>query len=408
MDELAINGGAKAKSVPYSRPNKYRGEERDLLLEVLNSGKLMGPDGKVADFEADVCGAFHVKHAIMVTSGTAALQTALVALGVSEGDEVITTPMTDFGTTAAILALHAIPIFSDIDLSTRLLDPQQVQKKITDKTRAIITVHMAGMPCEMDAFLAIGEETGVKILEDCAQAHGATYRGQFVGTMGHAGGFSMNESKQISTGDGGFVTTNDDETADIARLFRDKTYLRNQTLERGVQPIPFFGANLRPTNLQAAIAIAQLRKLEGLVARREQIVRRYIAELGDLPHLDFPKIADNARPSWWPLAIRYTGDEPTRDELVAIFRAEGIPINTSMSAVKNILHTDVIQKRKYYPLTDDIPTFWQNTTYNPDDCPNVDTLQATCLRLPVDERYTDEDIDQTIAAVKKVWAHYFL
>ena len=120
MDELAINGGAKAKTVPYNQPNKYTDEERELLLEVLDSGKLMGPDGKVADFEAEVCRAFDVKHAIMVTSGTVALQTALAALGVSEGDEVITTPMTDFGTTAAILALHAIPIFSDIDLSTAL------------------------------------------------------------------------------------------------------------------------------------------------------------------------------------------------------------------------------------------------------------------------------------------------
>ena len=224
-----------------------------------------------------------------------------------------------------------------------------MREKITDKTRAIIAVHMAGMPCEMDAFLSIGEETGVKILEDCAQAHGATYRGQFVGSIGDAAGFSMNESKQISTGDGGFVTTNDDETAEIARLFRDKTYLRDQTLERGMQPIPFFGANLRATNLQAAIAIAQLRKLEALVARRDQIARRYIAELGDLPHLDFPKIADNAQPSWWPLAIRYTGTAPTRDELVAILRAEGIPINTSMSAVKNILHTEVIAKTQILP-----------------------------------------------------------
>ena len=407
MEQLAINGGPKAKSVPYNQPAKYSGDERALLLEVLDSGKLMGPGGKVADFEADVCRAFQVKHAIMVTSGTAALQTALVALGVSEGDEVITTPMTDFGTTSAILALHAIPVFADIDLATRLLDPQKVRKKITDKTRAIITVHMAGMPCDMAAFQRIAEETGVKLLEDCAQAHGATYRGQFVGSIGDAAGFSMNESKQISTGDGGYVTTNDDTTADIARLFRDKTYLRDETRERGAQPIPFFGANLRPTNLQAAIAIAQLRKLEGLVARRDQIARRYIAELGHLPHLDFPKIAANAQPSWWPLAIRYTGTAPSRDELVAILRAEGIPINTSMSAVKNILHTEVIQKRKYYPLTDAIPTFWQNTAYDPDACPNVDTLQATCLRLPVDERHTDRDIDQTIAAVKKVWTHCF-
>ncbi len=106
--------------------------------------------------------------------------------------------------------------------------------------------------------------------------------------------------------------------------------------------------------------------------------------------------AASAPPSWGPLAIRSTGPNPTRDQLVDIFRAEGVPINTSMSAVKNILRTEVIQKRKYYPLTDAIPIFWQNTTYNPNACPNVDTLQSTCLRLPVDERYTDEALTKPL------------
>ena len=407
MEQLAINGGPKAKATAYNRPNKYDDEERTLLQEVMDSGKLMGTDGKVADFEAEVAQAFGVNHAVMVTSGTAALHTALAALGVSEGDEVITTSMTDFGTTSAILALHAVPVFADIDLDTRLLSPESVREKITDRTRVIITVHMAGMPCDLDPFLALSEETGIKILEDCAQAHGATYKGRFVGTIGHAAGFSMNESKHMSTGDGGFVTTNDDQTAELASLFRDKTYLRGQKLERGAQPIPFFGLNYRPTNLQAAVGIAQLHKLEHLVARCDQIVRRYYEELADLPHLDFPKIAEGAQPAWWPLAIRYTGDTPTRDELVQVFNAEGVPINTSMSAVKNILRTEIIQTKKYYPLTDTVPSFWKDTIYDPESCPNVDTLQATCLRLPVDQRYTDEDIDQTIVAVQKVWSHYF-
>ena len=407
MDPLAIKGGPKAKATPYNRPNKYDEEERTLLQEVLDSGKLMGPVGKVADFEAEVAQAFGVNHTVMVTSGTAALHTALAALGVSEGDEVITTSMTDFGTTSAILALHAVPVFADIDLDTRLLSPESVREKITDRTRVIITVHMAGMPCDLDPFLALSEETGIKILEDCAQAHGASYKGRFVGSIGHAAGFSMNESKHMSTGDGGFVTTNDDQTAELASLFRDKTYLRGQKLERGAQPIPFFGLNYRPTNLQAAVAIAQLHKLLHLVARNDQIVRRYYGELADLPHLDFPKIAENAQPAWWPLAIRYTGNTPTRDELVQVFNAEGVPINTSMSAVKNILRTEIIQTKKYYPLSDTVPSFWKDTTYDPESCPNVDTLQATCLRLPVDQRYTDEDIDQTIAAFKKIWSHYF-
>ena len=406
MNKLAIHGGPKAKPTPYHRPNRYGEEELIQLKAVIDSGNLMGPGGKVAEFEGLLKKVFGVRHAVMVTSGTAALHTALAALGVSEGDEVITTPMTDIGTVAGILALHAIPVFADIDPDTRLISPHSARERITNRTKVIVTVHMAGMPCDMDAFLNIGAETGVKLLEDCAQAHGGRYRGRFLGTLGHAAGFSMNESKQMSTGDGGFVFTNDDETGRIAALFRDKTYIRDGSIGRGSQPIPFCAVNYRPTGLQAAVAIAQLGKLDGVVARRDEIVRRYYAALSDLPHLSLPKIVEGGQPSWWPLAAAYSGESPARDELAAALRAEGVPVDAGMSAVTNTLRTELISRKKYYPLTDAVPAFWRDTVYDPDSCPNVDALQRTVLRLPVDHRFTDEDIDQTIDAVKKVWAHY--
>ena len=401
--ELAINGGPKAKPTPYTLTNRYGDEELALLKEVVESGRLMGPGGKVQEFEEAVAKAFGVKHVVMVTSGTAALHTALAALGVAEGDEVITTPMTDIGTVAAILALHAIPIFADIDLDTRLISPDSVRERISDRTRAIMTVHMSGLPCDMDAFNQISEETGVKLLEDCAQAHGGTYKGRILGSIGHAAGFSMNESKQMSTGDGGFVVTNDDETAWIANLFRDKTYIRDGSIGRGAQPIPFFALNYRPTCLQAAVGIAQLRKLDFVVPRRDVIARRYYAELSGLDGLDLPKIVDGGQPSWWPLSSRYTGTSPGRDEVAKTLSAEGLNISTGMTPPKNILSTELVRKKKYYPLTDEVPSFWRDTVYEPDSCPNVDVLQDTVMRLPVDHRYTDEDVDQTIAGVKKVW-----
>lgn len=407
MSKLAIHGGPKAKPTPYHRPNRYGEEELIQLKAVIDSGNLMGPGGKVAEFEGLLKKVFGVKHAVMVTSGTAALHTALAALGVAEGDEVITTPMTDIGTVAGILALHAIPIFADIDPETRLISPRSARERITNRTKVIITVHMAGMPCDMDAFLKISAETGVRILEDCAQAHGGQYRGRFLGTLGHAAGFSMNESKQMSTGDGGFVFTGDDETGKIAALFRDKTYIRDGSIGRGSQPIPFCAVNYRPTGLQAAVAIAQLGKLDGVVARRDEIVRRYYEELSGLPHLTLPKIVDGARPSWWPLAAAYTGVSPTRDDLAAALRAEGIPVDSAMCAVTNTLRTELISRKKFYPLTDEVPAFWRDTAYDPDSCPNVDLLQRTVLRLPVDHRFTDQDIDQTIDGVRKVWDHYF-
>jgi len=407
MSKLAIEGGPKAKPTPYQVTNRYGDEEMALVKEVLESGRLMGVDGKVKDFEEETAKYFGVSHAVMVTSGTAALHVALAALGVSEGDEVITNPMTDIGTVAAILALHAVPVFVDIDPKTRLISPELVRERITDKTKVMITVHMAGVPCPLDAFLKIREETGVKLLEDCAQAHGARYNGKLVGTIGDAAGFSMNESKQMSTGDGGFVLTNDDEVGRVAALFRDKTYVRGGGLRHGMQPVPFFALNYRPTCLQAAVGIAQLHKLEGLVERREAVVRRYYIELADVPHLEFPNLVEGAEASWWPLGVRYTGEGPSRDELVEALNAEGVPAGHCMSAVRNILRTEMIQNRQYYPYSEEPPSFLKEVSYDADACPEVDALQDSVIRLPVDERYSDQDISQTIEAVKKVWGHYF-
>jgi len=404
---LAIHGGPKAKTVPYNTPNRYGEEELAQLQETIASGRLMGPGGKVREFENAVAKAFGIKHVIMVTSGTAALHTALAALGVAEGDEVITTPMTDIGTVAAILALHAVPIFADIDLQTRLISPQSVRERITKRTKVVVTVHMSGLPCQMDEFLKISQERDVKLLEDCAQGHGGRYQGRLLGTIGHAAGFSMNESKQMTTGDGGFVFTNDDATARLADLYRDKTYVRDGSIGRGDQPILFFAMNYRPTALQAAVGIAQLHKLDWVVKRRDEIVRRYYTELSDVPYLDLPRLVEGTEPSYWPLAARYTGATPTRDEMAQALRAEGLVIDTGMSPANNILRTQLVSKKKYYPLTDVVPHFWRDTVYDPDSCPNVDELQRTVVRLPVDQRYTDQDITETIAAIRKVWGHYF-
>lgn len=405
MDSLALHGGPKAKPTDYATANRYGADEIAELQRVLEGGNLMGPGGVIKDFEAALCDAFQVRYAVTVTSGTAALHTALCALGVAEGDEVITTPMTDIGTVAAILALHAVPVFADIDLDTRLISPDSVRACIGPRTKVVIAVHMSGLPCDLDAFARISADTGVAILEDCAQAHGGRYRGTLLGGLGKAAGFSMNESKQMTTGDGGFVTTNDDDVARIAALFRDKTYLRDGSVGRGGQPIPFFALNYRANGLHAAVGLAQLRKLDGLVRRRDDIARRYYAELSDLKDFDLPRLSDGAEPSWWPVAGRYTGDGDKRDELVQALNAEGLSIGTGMSPANNILRTELVRTKRYYPLTDEVPAFWRDIDYDPDACPNVDELQRTVIRLPVDQRYSDEDIDQTIAGMRKVWAH---
>ena len=407
MTKLAIHGGPKAKTVPYASPNRYGDEELAQLTDVIREGRLMVSAGsKVSEFEEAVCEQFGCGFAIANSSGTASVQTALAAVGVSEGDEVITTPMIDAGVPVAILSQNAIPIFADIDIRHGLTDPASAEKLITPRTRAILLVHLGGNIADLDAFMAIGEKHNVAIVEDCSQSHAGRWKGSYVGMIGAIGAFSMNESKHMSTGDGGFCTTSDPEVARIARLFVDKTYIRDGSIT-GAQPLPFKGMNYRPNCLSAAVALAQLHKVEANVNRRREIVARYFDELADLPHLELPTVLDGAEPAYWPIYTRYTGSEPTRDEIVAALSAEGIPIATSIGPARNVLRSDLIRTKHYYPCTDVVPAFWRDTVYDADSCPSVDALTRTLMTLPVDYRYTDQDVTETIAAVRKVWAHYF-
>ena len=407
MSELAIHGGPKAKPTPYHTPNRYGEMELRHLAEAIETGKLMYHAGdKVREFQEGVQKAFDVAHCVMVTSGTAAIHAAMAAIGVAEGDEVITTPMVDAGAIAGILAQHAIPIFADIDIETVTLDPEKVEPLITERTKAIMVVHMSGNVADMDAFMRIGEKHGIHIVEDCSQCHGGRWKGKVAGTIGSVGAFSMNESKHMSGGEGGFLITNDAQAADLARLFSDKTY-RRKGVTRGSEPIPWLGINYRPTCLTGAMGVAQLARLPENIARRAAIAKQYYGNLADLPHFRLPRVYDGAEPNWWPMPSRYEGDTPTRDEILKALTAEGLVIRVGMCPADNMLRTELIQKKRFYPLTGRVPHFWRKTRYDPDSCPNVDRLGETALRLPVDQRYTDDDIAQTIEGFRKVWRHYF-
>ena len=407
MSDLAIHGGPKSKTTPYSRPNRYGELEKRYALEALDAAGLMMTNGSmVRRFEEAAAAAFGCRHVILTTSGTTALQTALVALGVCEGDEVITTAIADAGTFMSILAVHAVPIFADLHRDTVGPDPDSVEKLITPKTRAIINVHMAGIVGDMDRFLEISERHGIPLLEDCSQCHGGKWRGRCVGTMGRAGAFSMNESKHMSTGDGGFITTSDDAVARLARLYIDKTYSRGET-RRGDEVLLFAAINARPNCLTGAVALAQLERLQENLAARDRIVQRYLVELAGLHHLRLPQIHPDAECAWWPLPVLYTGNEPTRDEIAAALHAEGLAANSALSPTPGNLHQAVVKDKKYFADRDAIPHFLKDVEYDEWSCPVADEIARQVIRLPVDFRFTDQDIDETIAGIHKVWRHYF-
>lgn len=400
---LAIHGGPKSKTTPYRCPNRYGELEEKYVLEALDDRGLMMTHGSmVSRFEAAAADAFDCRHVILTTSGTTAIQTALVALGVCEGDEVITTAMADAGTFMSILALHAVPVFADLNPDTVGPDPDVVETLITPRTRAIIVVHMAGIVGDMDRFLDIGKRHGIPLLEDGSQCHGGRWKDRCVGSLGNAGAFSMNESKHMSTGDGGFITTSDDAVARLARLYIDKTYARGET-RRGDEVLLFAAINARPNCLTAAVALAQLERLPENLAARDRIARRYFAELKELPDLRFPWIHPDAHCAWWPLPVLYTRDDPTRDDMVAALQAEGLAVNSALSPTAGNLHQSVIKNRQFFANRDAIPHFLEQVEYDEWSCPKADDIAKRVIRLPIDFRYSREDIDETIAGIRKVW-----
>ena len=251
--------------------------------------------GRFEELFAERCG---VEHAIAVSNGTAALHVALVALGIGPGDEVIVPALTFVATANAVAYTGATPVFADSEPVTWNVDPQAVAAAITPRTRAIIPVHLYGHPADMDAIVAVAGEHGIPIVEDAAEAHGALYKGRSVGSLGLAGTFSFYGNKIVTTGEGGMVVTNDRALAERVRVLRD----------HGMEPgrrywHPVLGFNYRLTNLQAALGVAQLEKLDEILAAKRRVAERYAAGLRDRPGITLPPEEPWARSVHWLYSI---------------------------------------------------------------------------------------------------------
>jgi len=253
--------------IPISKPN-MDGQEKEAVMNVLSSGMIAaGP--KVKEFEAAFASYIGVKHAIAVSNGTCSLHTCLVMNGIGKGDRVITTPFTFIATANSIVHAGAQPVFVDIEESSFNIDPEKVEaelkKDIFKKIKAIMVVHLYGQVCDMDRILAIAAKYKVKVIEDAAQAHGAKFKGKMAGTFADGGSFSMYATKNMTTAEGGMVTTNDDNAAAVAHSFINQGYSGKQAyLHDRV------GYNYRTTDIEAAIGIVQLKKLDGFNEKRRK------------------------------------------------------------------------------------------------------------------------------------------
>lgn len=308
---------------------EYIGEdEKRELLEVLEAGYLFrygsadNPafKAKVYQLEEEVARMAGVRHAVAVNSGTSALWVALAGLGVGPGDEVIVPGYTFIASMSSVIYARAIPILAEID-RTLNLDPEDVRAKITPRTKAIMAVHMLGNPARLDELRAIADAHALLLIEDCAQAFGASYKGRRVGSIGHAGTFSFNIFKTITAGEGGMVITDDE--ASYRRFFglHDQGHSPLRTgAEVGQRP--FVGLDFRMTELSGAVLLAQLRKLEPMLARLRANKARFKSAIGDIPGLEFREITDAEGECATVLTIIL----PTREAARALARGLGTPV----------------------------------------------------------------------------------
>jgi hypothetical protein len=331
MPPLAHGFAGRESSWPY-----FEQDEIDAASRVLSSGKVnywAGNEGR--EFEKEYAQHTHARHAIALANGSVALELALRVLGVGPGDEVITTPRTFIASASCAVAVGARPVFADVERTSQNITAESIRAVLTPATKAIIPVHLAGWPCEMDEIMTLAHEHGLKVIEDCAQAHGATYKGRPVGSMGDIGAFSFCQDKIMTTaGEGGMITLDSDEECEQAWAYKDhgKSY---DAVYRREHPPGFrwlhesFGTNWRLTEIQSAIGRLQLRKLSRWVEARRRYASVLTASFAELPGLRVTRPPAHVRHSYYkydafvcPDALR-TGWN--RDRILAEIVARGVP-----------------------------------------------------------------------------------
>jgi dTDP-4-amino-4,6-dideoxygalactose transaminase len=398
-DPPAIAGGTPVKRTPYAKEKRYGEQELEQLRQALAQGTLFYAHGKkVFELEKAFASHCHTRHAVACTSATAAIHAALMAVGVSPGDEVIVPPITDMGSVLPVLWQGGVPVFADLDAHTYNITTETVEKCISPKTRAIVAVHLAGNACDLDGLERLASGRKIILIEDCAQSHGATYRGKPLGSTGVIGCYSFNEFKHISCGDGGICVTNDEALARKIRLATDKAYDRSPNLTR--REPKFLADNYRMTELQGAVALAQLAKLESIVSRRRSWCGRLHTRLASLPGLWLPEVTPQCEPSWWFYMLRVVPDQlgANADQFAAALKAEGVPAAAHY-----------IQQCIYdYALFRDHSAFARGAhpfaarDYSSEQCPIARSILDTCVVLSINEAYTDDDLDDTVRAFDRV------
>jgi dTDP-4-amino-4,6-dideoxygalactose transaminase len=326
MTRLAIFGGDPIRKEPFAHWPQFDEREKAALIEVLESGVWGGYSPKVAEFERSFADFHEARYGVTAANGTVTLEAALVAAGVGAGEEVIVPPISFIATATAVLRVGAVPVFADIDEATYNLDPERVSEAVTERTRAIIPVHFAGQPADMDALIELAERHNLVVIEDSAHAHGATWRGRRIGGMGTFGSFSFQASKNMTAGEGGILTTNDKTLAERARSVCNQGRRSGGAWYEHVR----LGTNFRLTGFQAAVLLAQLERLPGQLETRAANAKRLTEQLAQFDIVTPPYVDERVTcHSYYLYPLRLNRErfpDLTKELFVCALVAEGIPI----------------------------------------------------------------------------------
>jgi perosamine synthetase len=410
-NELAMDGGTPVtrERIHLEHGGVMEEEEIEAALDVVRSGRLWLYDGKYTQqFEDEFATYVGAKHAISFVNATCGIEAALAAAKLKCGEEVITTPYTFIATQTAIVRQNAIPVFADIDPNTYCLDAASVRKHITDRTKAILCVSIYGHPVDYDALREVADEHGLVLIDDAAQATGSSYRGKRVGSQADVSIFSFTSPKSMtSAGEGGMVTTNDDELAHRLVLIRAFGYDRSKALEAGELVHEMLGWNGRMTEVQAAVGLAQLRKLDRFNARRVENAAYLTDRLAKIDGIEPPYVGDDVEHNFWVYTIRVNEDVVgmSRSRFREALLAEGVPTAAWYSR-PNYRQPFLVEHKGHGDGTCpfECPLYRGRADYGQVYLPVTEQACKEVVNLPVHNLLTRNELEAVADAVQKVVA----
>ncbi|AGB42136.1 UDP-4-keto-6-deoxy-N-acetylglucosamine 4-aminotransferase [Halobacteroides halobius DSM 5150] len=376
-----------SKFIPYGK-QWIDDDDINAVVEVLKSDYLTtGP--KIKEFEEKFADYVDAEYAVAVSNGTAALHAACFAAGIGEGDQVITTPLTFAASANCILYQGGTPVFADIKADTYNIDPKEIRKKVTDKTKAIIPVHFTGQPCDLDEIHQIAEEYDLIVIEDSAHSLGATYKGRKMGGLSDMSIFSFHPVKHITTGEGGMITTNSKELYNKLIQFRthgitksEDNYI-NESHGKWYHEQQFLGYNYRMTDIQAALGISQLRKSDQFLKRRQEIADIYKQELKDIKWLKLPYQKEDINSSWHLYIIQIDEDklDKSRKEVFNYFKDNKLGVQVHYMPVY------------YHP-------YYKELEYQKGICLEAEELYEKIISIPIYPKMSDDEVRYVIETIK--------